>query len=80
MVTACCVFRDQIVESRLDLVDLAGSEGVRHTGSQGVALNEANNINRGLLHLRHVVAILSGNTKDHIPYRSSTLTTVLRGK
>jgi hypothetical protein len=72
--------REKMVKSRLDLVDLAGSEGVRHTGNQGMALSEANNINRGLLHLRNVISILSTNTKDYIPYRSSTLTTVLRGK
>jgi hypothetical protein len=73
-------YREQTIQSRLDLVDLAGSEGVRHTGNRGLALNEANNINRGLLHLRNVISILSTNTKDFIPYRSSTLTTVLRGK
>ncbi|KDR17204.1 kinesin heavy chain-like [Zootermopsis nevadensis] len=72
------IFGDHTVQSRLDLVDLAGSEGVRHTGSRGVALNEAKNINTGLLHLRNVISVLSKNTEDHIPYRSSTLTTVLK--
>ena len=65
--------------SKLDLVDLAGSEGVRHTGSKGKALVEGNKINHGLLNLRNVISILSTNSKDYIPYRTSTLTTVLKG-
>ncbi|XP_069689295.1 kinesin-like protein KIF21A isoform X2 [Periplaneta americana] len=69
---------NQTILSRFDLVDLAGLEGVRHTGNQGVALHEANNINRGLLNLRNVISILSNNSKDYISYRTTTLTTVLK--
>ena len=68
-----------VLVSKLDLVDLAGSEGVRHTGSKGEALMEANKINHGLLNLCKIISILATNCKSYVPYRSSTLTTVLKG-
>merc|ERR1719394_1218346 len=63
--------------AKLSLVDLAGSESVKKTKAVGERLAEANNINKGLLALGSCVSDICRN-KQHIPFRNSTLTKVLR--
>jgi hypothetical protein len=61
----------------LYLVDLAGSEKVSKTGAVGETLEEAKKINLSLSALGNVInAITSGY--DHIPFRDSKLTRILR--
>eukprot|EP00466_Bigelowiella_natans_P009990 jgi/Bigna1/42808/e_gw1.67.5.1 len=69
---------EKVVRSKLNLVDLAGSERVKNTGSSGKTLQEANYINKSLTFLEQVVIALSSKTRDHIPFRQSKLTNVLR--
>lgn len=67
--------------SKLNLVDLAGSERVSKTGVSGTILTEAKHINLSLHFLEQVIVALSERAKglrDHIPYRNSFLTMVLR--
>lgn len=63
--------------SKLNLVDLAGSERVGKTGVSGNLLTEAKYINLSLHFLEHVIVSLSEH-RDHIPFRNSTMTMVLR--
>eukprot|EP00891_Asterochloris_glomerata_P005682 jgi/Astpho2/5682/gw1.00079.25.1_t len=67
-----------VVFSKLNLVDLAGSERVHKTKSEGAVLKEAGQINKSLSFLEQVIVALSERRRDHIPYRSSKLTHVLR--
>ena len=69
---------DKVVNSKLNLVDLAGSERTKKTGSSGLTLKEATYINKSLSFLEQVVIALSSNIRDHIPYRQSRLTNLLR--
>jgi len=69
---------EKVVHCKLNLVDLAGSERVKNTGSTGKTLSEANFINKSLTFLEQVVIALSTKSRDHIPYRQSKLTNVLR--
>ncbi|XP_069471448.1 kinesin-like protein KIF12 isoform X2 [Ambystoma mexicanum] len=64
---------------KLCFVDLAGSEKVKHTGSTGELMVEANSINRSLLALGHCISLLVESKKkpSHIPYRDSNLTRLL---
>jgi len=75
------------VSSRLSLVDLAGSE--RASASSGceksaTRFHEAVNVNQSLFVLRRVITALSkraepsGDSKGHIPYRESKLTSLLQ--
>ncbi|WIA42242.1 hypothetical protein OEZ86_008259 [Tetradesmus obliquus] len=64
--------------SKLCLVDLAGSERVSKTRSEGLVLKEAGHINRSLALLEQVVRAASERGRDHVPYRSSKLTHVLK--
>ena len=69
------------VLSKLHLVDLAGSERVERTGSQGVVLREASFINKSLSFLEQVVVALAEaneHRRDHVPYRRSKLTHLLK--
>ncbi|CCW61333.1 unnamed protein product [Phytomonas sp. EM1] len=67
--------------SKLNLVDLAGSERVSKSGVGGTILSEAKYINLSLHYLEHVIVALSEQAKgkrDHVPFRNSFLTMVLR--
>ncbi|KAK3093383.1 hypothetical protein FSP39_014832 [Pinctada imbricata] len=67
-----------IRRSKLHLVDLAGSERVSKTGATGVLLTEAKYINLSLHCLEQVIIALSEKNRQHIPYRNSMMTSVLR--
>jgi kinesin family protein 5 len=64
--------------SKLFMVDLAGSEMVKHTGSEGMTLREAQHINKSLSALSNVITALSEKRASHIPYRNSKLTRILQ--
>ena len=57
---------------------MAGSERTKKTGSKGIILKEATFINKSLSFLEQVVIALSENKRDHVPYRQSKLTNLLR--
>nr|XP_047132841.1 kinesin-like protein KIF6 isoform X2 [Hydra vulgaris] len=67
-----------IRKSKLHLVDLAGSERVSKTGVCGTLLKEAKYINLSLHYLEQVIIALSDKSRNHIPYRNSMMTAVLR--
>ena len=67
-----------IVQScKLNLVDLAGSERVWKTGLSETNLREARYINKSLHHFEQVMHALYQKS-NHVPYRNSALTSVLR--
>ena len=59
------------------MVDLAGSEKVSKTGAVGLTLEEAKKINLSLSTLGNVAHTLT-HKSDHIPYRDSKLTCLLK--
>ena len=69
---------EKVVHSKLNLVDLAGSERTKKTGSEGLTLTEANFINKSLSYMEQVVIALSERGRDHVPYRQSKLTYMLK--
>lgn len=69
---------EKVIYSKLHLVDLAGSERVKKTGSDGVMLKEATYINKSLTFLEQVVVALGNKHRDHVPYRQSKLTHMLK--
>ncbi|KAJ3393873.1 Kinesin-like protein kif9 [Entophlyctis sp. JEL0112] len=69
---------EKVISSKLNLVDLAGSERISKTRTHGVSLKEAMYINKSLTFLEQVIVALSDKRRDHIPYRQSKLTNVLR--
>lgn len=69
---------EKVILSKLNLVDLAGSERTKKTGSEGQTLIEAQFINKSLSFLEQVVVALSEKQRDHIPYRQSKLTNILK--
>ncbi|CAM9288030.1 unnamed protein product [Laminaria digitata] len=72
---------DKVVRSKLHLVDLAGSERVHKTNTGGQTLVEAKHINVSLFFLEMVIVALrerGGKGRQHIPYRNSMMTSVLR--
>jgi len=62
--------------SVLNLVDLAGSERLSESGSH--AIEETSHINKSLFVLANVIYKLSDSNNQHIPYRDSKLTQILR--
>ncbi|XP_076801404.1 kinesin-like protein KIF6 [Clavelina lepadiformis] len=67
-----------IRRSKLHLVDLAGSERVTKSQVGGQLLTEAKYINLSLHFLEQVIVALSDKKRQHIPYRNSMMTSVLR--
>eukprot|EP00743_Colponemidia_sp_Colp-15_P006078 GILK01006532.1.p1 GENE.GILK01006532.1~~GILK01006532.1.p1 ORF type:complete len:1069 (+),score=245.18 GILK01006532.1:59-3208(+) len=66
-----------VFTGRLHLIDLAGSENVSRSGVTGQAMTEAKHINKSLAALGDVIQALCAK-KDHIPYRNSKLTMLLK--
>lgn len=64
-------------EGTLNLVDLAGSERLKHSGAEGDRMKETQNINKSLTCLGDVIEAL-GKGSQHIPYRNSQLTYLLK--
>ncbi|KAF7271895.1 hypothetical protein GWI33_015284 [Rhynchophorus ferrugineus] len=63
--------------AKLSMIDLAGSERGSATGYVGPRFKEGANINRSLLALGNCINSLI-NGKNHIPYRDSKLTRLLK--
>ena len=63
--------------SMVQFVDLAGSECAGRSNTEGSALREGGYINRSLLTLGNVVDAIV-DARQHIPYRESKLTRILR--
>ncbi|KAI8908305.1 kinesin motor domain-containing protein, partial [Gorgonomyces haynaldii] len=69
---------ERVLTSKLNLVDLAGSERLSKTETKGITFKEAMYINRSLTYLEQVIIALSDKKRDHIPFRQSKMTHVLR--
>lgn len=67
-----------MIYSKLHLVDLSGSERIKKTGAEGYLMKEAAYINRSLSFLEQVVVSACDKKRDHIPYRQSKLTNILK--
>ncbi|NWV25386.1 KIF9 protein, partial [Origma solitaria] len=66
------------LKSKLTLIDLAGSERLSKTGSEGHVRIEASYINKSLSFLEQFVIALAKPKREHIPFRQSKLTHVLK--
>ncbi|NWV91818.1 KIF9 protein, partial [Machaerirhynchus nigripectus] len=66
------------LKSKITLIDLAGSERLSKTGSEGQVRIEASYINRSLSFLEQLVIALADPKREHIPFRQSKLTHVLK--
>ena len=67
--------------SKLHIIDLAGSERVAKTNLDGTLLTEAKYMNTSLFYLELVITALyekATKGRQHIPYRNSFMTSVLR--
>ncbi|XP_072125205.1 kinesin-like protein KIF9 isoform X2 [Mobula birostris] len=64
--------------SKLNMVDLAGSERLGKTGSEGQVMREAMYINKSLSFLEQTIIALTDSKREHIPFRQSKLTHVLK--
>lgn len=72
---------DVLKVSKLYIVDLAGSERLSKSCTDSQTFLEGSNINLSLHFLEQVIVALNEKSKgyrEHIPYRNSILTTVLR--
>jgi len=67
----------KVYKGQLHFVDLAGSERVKKSEVTGAAFDEAAAINKSLSALGDVIQALS-TKKDHVPFRNSQLTTLLK--
>lgn len=67
----------KVYKGQLHFVDLAGSERVKKSEVTGAAFDEAAAINKSLSALGDVIQALS-QKKDHVPFRNSSLTTLLK--
>ncbi|NXJ66913.1 KIF9 protein, partial [Rostratula benghalensis] len=73
------VFSDgRCINSKINLIDLAGSERLGKTGSEGQVLKEATYINKSLSFLEQIIVALADPKREHIPFRQSKLTHVLK--
>lgn len=62
----------------MTIVDLAGSERLSKTGSEGMRLKEAQNINKSIAALSNCISVLaSEKSLNHVPFRDSKLTRLL---
>ncbi|NWS86726.1 KIF9 protein, partial [Toxostoma redivivum] len=66
------------LKSKITLIDLAGSERLSKTGSDGQVRIEASYINKSLTFLEQLVIALADPKREHIPFRQSKLTHVLK--
>ncbi|NXQ91424.1 KIF9 protein, partial [Nyctibius grandis] len=66
------------IHSKINLIDLAGSERLSKTGSEGQVLKEATYINKSLSFLEQIIVALADPKRDHVPFRQSKLTHVLK--
>jgi hypothetical protein len=62
----------------LHIIDLAGSERLDKSGSHGTLLTEAIDINTSLSALTLVIEKIQDKKSEHIPFRNSMLTYLLR--
>lgn len=75
---------ERVVHSKLHLVDLAGSERLKKTAMDGlpgyseVTKRESMCINQSLTYLEQCVVALARKGSNHIPYRQSKLTNILK--
>lgn len=69
--------RGQDYRTKLCFIDLAGSQKVRKSGVKGQTLEETKKINLSLSCLGNVIHSLT-NGSEHIPYRNSKLTRILK--
>uniref|UniRef100_A0A158PAI2 Kinesin motor domain-containing protein n=1 Tax=Angiostrongylus cantonensis TaxID=6313 RepID=A0A158PAI2_ANGCA len=73
LMLCCCATR----HASLHLVDLAGSERVKESGAEGDRFKEMTFINSALSNLQNCIRSQL-NKNQHIPYRNSKLTMLLR--
>ncbi|XP_068032995.1 kinesin-like protein KIF9 [Anomalospiza imberbis] len=66
------------LKSKITLIDLAGSERLSKTRSEGQVRMEASYINKSLSFLEQLVIALADPKREHIPFRQSKLTHVLK--
>ncbi|NXH31501.1 KIF9 protein, partial [Myiagra hebetior] len=66
------------LKSKITLIDLAGSERLSKTGSEGQLRVETSYINKSLSFLEQLVIALADPKREHIPFRPSKLTHVLK--
>ncbi|KAF3932788.1 Kinesin-4 [Dactylella cylindrospora] len=70
---------EDVFSATLSIIDLAGSERASVTKNRGERLLEGANINRSLLALGNCInALCDPSKKNHIPYRDSKLTRLLK--
>ena len=69
---------NKIKKSVFHIIDLAGSESQKTSGTTGVRLQEGGSNNKSLLVLTRVITNIISNKKEHIPYRDSKLTRILK--
>ncbi|XP_063022877.1 kinesin-like protein KIF9 isoform X1 [Melospiza melodia melodia] len=66
------------LKSKITLIDLAGSERLSKTGSEGQVRVEAAYINKSLSFLEQLIIALADPKREHMPFRQSKLTHVLK--